>query len=108
MSTLARRQLDWVEAIDHPVIPSCEESWLIFCDYVWLQRLWVAQPALLFAVLGPETVGGRAASVSLADVHQVLVYVLDVPIMPCCRCGDQTLELVHQQCCCHLGGRQVW
>ena len=61
-----RRQLDWVEAVDYSVIPSCEESWVILGDNgrVWLQRFGVAKPALLFTMLGPEAVGDRAASVS--------------------------------------------
>ena len=52
------RQLDWVEAVYHPVIPSCEESWLILCDdgCVGLQGLEVAKSTLLLAMLGAEAV----------------------------------------------------
>ena len=48
------RQLDWVEAVNHPVIPSCEESQLILCDNgcVGLERFVVAEPALLLSMLG--------------------------------------------------------
>ena len=54
------RQLDGVEDVDHPVILSCEESWLILCDdsCVRLQRFGVTKAALLLAMLGAEAVGG--------------------------------------------------
>ena len=54
------RQLDRVEAVDNPVVPSCDESWLIFCDdgCVRLQRFRVTKATLLLAVLGAEAVGG--------------------------------------------------
>ena len=80
-----RRQLDWVEAVDHPVIPSCDESRLFLCDdgCVGLQGFGVSKATLLFAVLGAEAVGSGAAGVSLAGSHQisqVLIEVLDIPI----------------------------
>ena len=53
------RQLDRVEAVDHPVIPSCEESWLILSDNscLWLQRFGVTKATLLLAMLNAEAVG---------------------------------------------------
>ena len=53
------RQLDGVEAVDHSIIPSCDESWLILCDddCVWLQRFEVTKAALLLAVLGAKAIG---------------------------------------------------
>ena len=54
------RELDRVEAVYHPIIPSCKESWLILCDNgcMGLKRLGIAKAALLFSVLGAEAVGG--------------------------------------------------
>ena len=80
-----RRQLDWVEAVDHPVIPSCDESRVFLCDdgCVGLQGFGVSEATLLLAVLGAEAVGSRAAGVPLAggyQVSQVLIEVLDIPI----------------------------
>ena len=80
-----RRQLNWVEAVDHPVIPSCNESRLFLCDdgCVGLQGFGVSEATLLLAVLGAEAVGSGAAGVSLAGGHQisqVLIEVLDIPI----------------------------
>ena len=67
------RQLDRVEAVDHTIIPSCEESRLILCDdgSGGLQGFWVAKATLLFAMLGAEAVRGRAAGVALAGGHQI-------------------------------------
>ena len=66
-------QLNKVVAVDQPIIPSCEESWLILCDdgYGGLQWLGAAKSTLLLAILGAEVVGGRAAGVSLAGVYQI-------------------------------------
>ena len=80
-----RRQLNWVEAVDHPVIPRCDESWLFLCDdgCVGLQGFGVPEATLLLAVLGAEAVGSGAAGVSLTGGHQinhVLIEVLDIPI----------------------------
>ena len=51
---------------------------------MWLQRLGVAKPALLFAMLGAEAVGGRAAGVSLAGGHQIREVLVKVPDVPIC------------------------
>ena len=80
-----RRWLDRVEAVDHPVVPSCDESWLFLCDdgCVGLQGFGVSKTTLLLAVLGVEAVGSGAACVSLEGGHQVsqvLIEVLDIPI----------------------------
>ena len=79
------RQLNWVEAVDHPVIPSCDESRVFLCDdgCVGLQGFGVSEATLLLAVLGAEAVGSGTAGVSLAGGHQisqVLIEVLDIPI----------------------------
>ena len=83
--SVQHRQLNRVVAVDQPIVPGCEESRLILCDdgCGGLQWLGVAKAALLFAMLGAEAIGGRAAGVALAggyQVSQVLINVQHVPV----------------------------